>query len=47
MAKSWAGHAARIGEKMNASSVVTGMSEGKKYHLEDLNVDEKILMKCI
>jgi hypothetical protein len=34
----WAGHAARMGERMNAYRILVGKPEGKN-HLEDQDVD--------
>jgi hypothetical protein len=43
----WAGHAARMGRKINAYTVVVGKREGKRPFGVDLGVDRKIIFKRI
>jgi hypothetical protein len=42
----WAGHIARMRDIRNAYNIVVGKLEGKS-HLEDLDVDERIMLKRI
>jgi len=42
----WAGHVARMWERRGAYSVLVGRPEGKN-HLEDLDIDGRIILKCM
>jgi hypothetical protein len=42
----WAGHVACVAEMINACKILLGNPEGKS-HSEDLDVDGRIMLKCI
>jgi hypothetical protein len=42
----WVEHAAGMGEKRNAYRVLVRRTEGEK-HLEDIDSDWRVILKCI
>ena len=42
----WAGYVARMGERRRVYTVLVGKPEGKRT-LEDVDVDGRIILKCI
>jgi len=43
----WAGHVARVVERRGFYSGVVGKREGKKDHLEDPDLDGRIILRCV
>jgi hypothetical protein len=43
----WAGHVARMGEKKNTYRVLVEEGHKQRNHLDDLNIDGRIIFKWI
>jgi len=41
----WAGHVVRVGERRGIYRVLVGKPEGKSYHLGDLDIYGRIILK--
>jgi hypothetical protein len=43
----WAGHVTRMVERRNIYDILIGKREGKRDHLEEIDVDGKIILELI
>ena len=43
----WAGHVARMGERIGVYRVLVGKPEGERDHLGDLGVDGRLILRWI